>query len=86
MQFSTMMALVAMLAFSPVQAAQVSVHDPVMAKEGDTYYLYSTGPGITFYSSKNMRDWRPEGRVFAGQPTWAKTAAPSFDDHIWAPD
>ena len=55
-------------------AAQVSVHDPVMAKEGDTYYLYSTGPGITFYSSKNMLDWQPEGRVFAGQPTWAKNS------------
>lgn len=67
-------------------AAQVSVHDPVMAKEGGHYYLFSTGPGITFYSSTNMRDWRPEGRVFAGQPAWAKTAAPTFNDHIWAPD
>src|SRR5579872_5263387 len=45
-------------------APQVSVHDPVMAKEGDTYYLFSTGPGITFYSSQNMRDWHAEGRIF----------------------
>ena len=36
------------------QAKQVSIHDPVMAREGDTYYLFSTGPGITFYSSKDM--------------------------------
>lgn len=67
-------------------AKQVDVHDPVMAKEGDTYYVYSTGPGITFYSSKDMINWTPEGRVFKGQPVWAKKAAPTFDDHIWAPD
>jgi arabinan endo-1,5-alpha-L-arabinosidase len=67
-------------------AAQVSVHDPVMAKEGNKYYLFSTGPGITFYSSGDMLHWRPEGRVFAGEPAWAKRAAPTFNDHIWAPD
>lgn len=67
-------------------ATQVSVHDPVMAKEGNTYYLFSTGPGITFYSSTNMKDWQLEGRVFPGEPTWARHAAPTFNDHIWAPD
>lgn len=67
-------------------AAQVSVHDPVMAKQGDTYYLYSTGPGITFYSSKDMLNWQPEGRIFAGHPPAAAKAAPGFDDHVWAPD
>ncbi|MEO7497071.1 MAG: arabinan endo-1,5-alpha-L-arabinosidase [Massilia sp.] len=67
-------------------AEQVGVHDPVMAKEGANYYLFSTGHGITFYSSANMVDWKPEGRVFPGQPAWAKRAAPSFDGHIWAPD
>ena len=70
----------------PALAAQVEVHDPVMAKEGNSYYLFSTGPGITFYSSRDMKSWKPEGRIFAGQPTWAKQAAPSFDGHIWAPD
>jgi arabinan endo-1,5-alpha-L-arabinosidase len=68
------------------QLPQVGVHDPAMAKEGGRYYLFSTGPGITFYSSADMRNWQPEGRVFPGQPAWAKRAAPTFDDHIWAPD
>lgn len=67
-------------------AREVSVHDPVMAKEGDTWYVFSTGPGITFYSSKNMKDWTPEGPVFKEQPVWARRAAPTFDGHIWAPD
>lgn len=68
------------------QAAQVGVHDPVVAKEKDRYYLFSTGPGITFYSSSDMKSWRPEGRVFPKGPAWATKAAPSFNGHIWAPD
>ncbi len=75
-----------MLLAQAALAGQVSVHDPVMAREGETYYLYSTGPGITFYSSKDMVNWRPEGRVFPGAPAAAATAAPGFDDHVWAPD
>jgi len=67
-------------------AKQVSIHDPVMAKEGDTYYLYSTGPGITFYSSTDLKSWKLRGRIFPGEPAWAKTVAPSFNGHIWAPD
>ena len=74
------------LVLSSSQAAQVGVHDPVMAKEGNKYYVFSTGPGISFYSSTDMVSWKNEGRVFAGQPKWAKSAAPSFDGHIWAPD
>jgi arabinan endo-1,5-alpha-L-arabinosidase len=67
-------------------AGQVGVHDPVMARQGDKFYLFSTGPGITFYSSTDLQNWQPEGRVFPGNPSWAKRVAPSFDGHIWAPD
>lgn len=35
-----------------VSAKQVSIHDPVMAQEAGNYYLFSTGPGITYYSSR----------------------------------
>jgi arabinan endo-1,5-alpha-L-arabinosidase len=79
-------AVVLALVTAGCAARQVDVHDPVMAKEGDTYYVYSTGPGITFYSSKDLVNWKPEGRVFKGEPAWAKKAAPTFNDHIWAPD
>lgn len=67
-------------------ARQVDVHDPVMAKEGDTYYLFSTGPGITFYHSTDMKNWQLAGRVFATEPEWAKSVAPEFNGHLWAPD
>jgi arabinan endo-1,5-alpha-L-arabinosidase len=65
---------------------QVSIHDPVMAREGDTYYLFSTGPGITFYSSTDLVNWQLRGRIFPGDPAWAKSVAPKFNGHIWAPD
>ena len=68
------------------QLRQVSIHDPVMAKEGDTYYLFSTGPGITFYSSKDLKKWELKGRVFPGEPAWARKVAKGFNGHIWAPD
>jgi arabinan endo-1,5-alpha-L-arabinosidase len=68
------------------QARQMDVHDPAMAKEGDTYYLFSSGPGITFYSSKDMKNWELRGRVFPGDPSWAKGVASGFNGHVWAPD
>lgn len=67
-------------------ARQVDVHDPVMTKEGNTYYLFSTGPGITFYSSRDMKNWKLAGRAFATEPAWAKQVSPSFNGHLWAPD
>lgn len=69
-----------------ISAKQVDVHDPVMTREGDTWYLFSTGPGITIYSSKDRVNWRYSDRAFATEPTWAKSISPSFDGHLWAPD
>ncbi|WP_308367962.1 MULTISPECIES: arabinan endo-1,5-alpha-L-arabinosidase [unclassified Microbulbifer] len=68
------------------RAPQVSIHDPVMTEEGDDYYLFSTGPGITIYRSPDFVNWTPAGRVFAGEPDWAKSVAPGFNGHLWAPD
>jgi arabinan endo-1,5-alpha-L-arabinosidase len=76
----------ALLAATSTAGKQVSIHDPVMAKQGDTYYLFSTGPGITFYSSTDLITWKLRGRVFPGEPVWAKDVAPTFNGHIWAPD
>jgi arabinan endo-1,5-alpha-L-arabinosidase len=73
------------LAFT-AQSRQVDVHDPAMAKEGDTYYLYSSGPGITFYSSQDMKTWKLQGRIFPTEPAWARRVASEFNGHVWAPD
>ena len=71
---------------SSAGAGQVEVHDPVMGREGNTWYVFSTGPGITIYQSTDLENWRWVGRAFDDQPEWAASVAPGFTGHIWAPD
>ena len=74
---------------SIVSCAQTNrpiTHDPVVAKQGDTFYLFCTGPGITSFTSKDLKTWKKADPVFAESPAWAKEVAPSFNGHIWAPD
>lgn len=78
--------LLGLVCLSTACARQVEVHDPVMAKEGDNYYVFSTGPGITIYQSTDLENWRWIGRVFDGEPDWARDAVPGFSGHLWAPD
>ena len=81
-----------MMAAPPVAAprpgyhADVLAHDPVMIREGDTWYLFITGPGVSVYSSKDLRTWKAEPPVFAKIPAWAYEIVPDFNGHIWAPD
>lgn len=68
------------------QSGNISVHDPVMAREGDKYYLFCTGMGITVFSSPDMISWKPEKPVFEKAPEWAVSAVPGYRGHTWAPD
>jgi len=67
-------------------AQNISVHDPVAIKQGDTYYLFCTGRGIGAYSSKDLKNWEREPGVFEEKPEWTDTVVPGFRNHIWAPD
>lgn len=62
------------------------VHDPVMAKDGDTYYVFATGEGISVMSSKDLLIWKREKPVFDSVPEWTQQALPGFNGRIWAPD
>lgn len=62
------------------------VHDPVVIKQQDTYYLFCTGKGIASYISKNLIDWEKGPAVFASKPKWTDEVVPDFNNHIWAPD
>ena len=64
----------------------IRVHDPVMIKQNDTYYLFCTGWGISVFSSKDLVNWNKEESVFKDPPQWAIEAVPGFKGHIWAPD
>src|SRR5436305_13108977 len=61
------------------------VHDPVMLKEGNTYYLLSTGQGIPIRCSQDMLVWESAGRVFDSYPEWVGQAVPNVRG-LWAPD
>lgn len=81
--FSLLVLLVSI--FASAQERPIT-HDPVVAKQGDTYYLFCTGPGITSFTSKDLKTWKQAPPVFAEAPKWTKDVAPGFNGHIWAPD
>lgn len=63
------------------------VHDPVIIREGDTYYLFCTGDGIPLRQSPDMQNWRIQfpPRILAHIPDWALEMVPGATN-IWAPD
>lgn len=61
------------------------IHDPVMVKEGDAYYVFSTGARLIIICSPDMVTWEFCGRVFERPPGWIITAVPGIGD-LWAPD
>lgn len=69
-----------------LNAQDIIVHDPVVAKEGDTFHLFCTGNGISRFSSKDLKEWKFEKPVFKEKPEWTDKVVPNFKNHIWAPD
>jgi arabinan endo-1,5-alpha-L-arabinosidase len=63
------------------------VHDPVIIKHDDTYYLFNTGRGIPVRKSSDLLTWELAfpALVFANTPQWAQEAIPGQHD-MWAPD
>lgn len=66
------------------------VHDPVVIKEKDAYYLFSTGGRngqgvIPIRTSTDLRTWRAAGFVFESLPDWAAREVPKATN-AWAPD
>lgn len=68
------------------QTTDVPIHDPVMAREGDTYYLFGTGEGIAMWSSADLEHWEREPSIFDAAPEWTQRIVPNFDNVMWAPD
>ena len=62
-----------------------AVHDPVIMQQGDRYYLFSTGPGITIRCSDDLLTWELCSAAFFGLPRWIKEHVPAVTD-LWAPD
>lgn len=63
------------------------VHDPVMAYEDSTYYLFATGMGIQQMTSKDRHSWTVlREPVMTVIPQWTHDSVPGFTQHVWAPD
>ncbi len=77
---------------SPIRQTQAKevfardVHDPCIAKENGTYYVFSTHDGIHILQSDDLVHWRHAGRVFDSQPAWARREIPASNGDLWAPD
>jgi arabinan endo-1,5-alpha-L-arabinosidase len=67
------------------------VHDPVIIKDRDTYYLFCTGGRngrgvIPIRTSKDLRTWQEAGFVFPDSlPGWTVKEVPRANN-AWAPD
>ncbi|MFM2288472.1 MAG: hypothetical protein RL684_1615 [Pseudomonadota bacterium] len=69
-----------------LETQQVPMHDPVLARQEGTYYVFATGKGIAVHSSRDLRHWREEPPVFARMPEWTFSTVPGFEGLPWAPD
>lgn len=61
----------------PVTGDTAWVHDPVIAREGDTYHLYSTHDGIQQRASTDLVHWKRVEPVFDPPPAWLTKEAPA---------
>ena len=65
----------------------IYVHDPTLAKNGNTYYLLATAPGISIKTSTDLKTWRDAGLVWPnGGATWTDTYTKERNGNLWAPD
>src|SRR5580658_3108803 len=66
-------------------------HDPSIAKDGDTWYLFGTANGpnrkgeLPIRCSQDLHHWRLCGSVFERIPDWITQQSPATKE-LWAPD
>jgi len=68
----------------PFDPAFPDAHDPVMAKEGDTFYIFSTG--LQELTTKDFRTYEKVEPPFREPASWVRPLIPQFKRHFWAPD
>ena len=65
-------------------------HDPSIAKDGPTYYVFATGKAreggqLPVRCSEDLLQWRMCGHVFNAIPDWVQQKSPGTKE-LWAPD
>ncbi|WP_333572316.1 arabinan endo-1,5-alpha-L-arabinosidase [Sphingomonas sp.] len=75
----------------PLSGAISPVHDPSILKDGDTYYLFTTGNAgdpqglLALRTSSDLRTWTLRGGSYTALPAWTRTTVPGATG-MWAPD
>ena len=74
----------------PVTGEVEGTHDPSMAKDGKTWYVFATGKTpeggqFAVRCSEDLKSWRRCGQVFAEIPQWIRERSPETTE-LWAPD
>src|SRR5258708_6917301 len=67
-------------------AGDLAAHDPSLIREGNTYYVFSTGGGLQIRTSPNGVNWTRTGTVFSTIPAWVSQTVGSTVTDLWAPD
>ena len=76
----------ACVASARAQTGDIRVHDPVIIRADDVYYIFSTGRGIPIRRSADLVHWESAGRVFEEMPDWMPEVVPEARGSLWAPD
>lgn len=64
--------------------SSITATDPTMFRWQDTYWVFSSGPGLSVHSSKDLKTFRQETQVFAKNPAWIGETLPQVSD-LWSP-
>lgn len=73
-----------------LQGEYAFTHDPSIAKDGGTYYVFATGKApeggqFPIRCSEDLVHWRRCGHVFDAIPEWVRQRSPGTKE-LWAPD
>lgn len=69
----------------PRLTGDIGTHDPTIVREGDRYYRFATGDGISVAVSSDLVHWESAGKVFAANPDWTSVTVPG-STWFWAPE
>ncbi|MBD3584796.1 family 43 glycosylhydrolase [Salinimonas sp. HHU 13199] len=62
-------------------------HDPTIANENGTWWIFQTGPGIAGKSSSDGINWNDAPAIFPNGLSWWQNYVPDHDgSDVWAPD
>jgi len=65
----------------------LGAHDPTILKEGNTWWVATTGAGAPIKYSSDGRSWIQGVRRFPSELPWWRTYAPNMGSNdVWAPD